>query len=52
LDKKRALLPVKYDVIFRLFFADERNAEDLIDLLKSILNLPEEDYHELEIADP
>ena len=52
MDDKRALLPVKYDVIFRLFFADERNAEDLINLLKSILNLPDEDYRDIEIADP
>ena len=48
----RKLLPVKYDVIFRLFFADERNTEDLIALLKSILNLSEDDYGEIEIADP
>jgi predicted transposase/invertase (TIGR01784 family) len=48
----RTFLPVKSDVIFRLLFADERNSEDLIDLLKSILNLPEEDYDDIEIADP
>ena len=40
------------DVIFRLFYADERNTEFLISLLKSILNLPDDDYHEIEIADP
>ena len=51
-DRKPAILSVKYDEIFRLFFADERNAEDLINLLKSILNLPEDDYNEIEIADP
>ena len=50
--EKRPFLPVKYDVIFRLFFADERNAGDLIALLKSILNLEEDDYHDIEIADP
>jgi len=52
LDHRKPLLPVKYDVVFRLFFADERNAEDLKNLLKSILSLPEDDYNEIEIADP
>ena len=50
--QNRPFLPVKYDVIFRLFFADERNEEELIGLLKSILRLPEEEYNSLEIADP
>ena len=49
---KRVFLPVKSDVIFRLFYADERNEEFLISLLKSILKLPEDDYNEIEIADP
>ena len=48
----RAFLPVKSDVIFRLFFADEKNLEYLIGFLKSVLKLPEDDYNELEIADP
>jgi len=52
LNNNKPLLSVKHDVIFRLFFADERNAEDLIALLKSMLNLPEDDYHNIEIADP
>jgi len=50
--KKRLFLPVKSDVIFRLFYADERNEEFLISLLKSILKLPEDDYSEIYIADP
>ena len=45
-------LPVKSDVLFRLFFADERNGDCLIDFLKSVLRLPEDDYDEIEIADP
>ena len=49
---KRAFLPVKSDVIFHLFFADERNREFLISLLKSMLRLPEDDYQRIEIADP
>jgi predicted transposase/invertase (TIGR01784 family) len=35
-----------------LFFADERNIESLIGFLKSVLRLPEDDYNEIEIADP
>jgi predicted transposase/invertase (TIGR01784 family) len=49
---KRDFLPVKSDVVFRLFFADERNQESLIGFLKAVLKLPEDDYHEIEIADP
>ena len=49
---KRKFLPVKSDIIFRLFFADERNEEFLIGFLKSVLKLPEDDYNEIEIADP
>ena len=45
-------LPVKSDVIFRLFFADERNVEFLVSFLKSVLKLSEDDYNEIEIADP
>jgi hypothetical protein len=47
---KRPFLPVKYDVIFRLFFADERNEEELIGFLKSVLRLPEDEYESIEIA--
>ena len=50
--EKKVFLPVKSDIIFRLFFADERNEEFLIGLLKSILKLQEDDYNEIEIADP
>jgi len=49
---KRPFLPVKYDVIFRLFFADERNEDDLIDFLKSILRLPDSEYESIVITDP
>jgi len=49
---RTTFLPVKSDVVFRLFFADERNKEFLIGFLKSVLRLPEEDYDEIEIADP
>ncbi|MDR2900543.1 MAG: Rpn family recombination-promoting nuclease/putative transposase [Treponema sp.] len=46
------ILPVKNDLIFRMFFADERNKEHLINLLKAVLRIPEEEYDEIEIADP
>jgi len=42
-------LPVKSDVVFRLFFADERNVESLVGFLKSVLRLPDDDYNEIEI---
>jgi hypothetical protein len=35
-----------------MFFADERNKEHLINLFKAILRIPEEEYDEIEIADP
>ena len=47
-----AFLPVKSDVVFRLFFADERNSDSLVGFLKSVLRLPDDDYNEIEIADP
>jgi predicted transposase/invertase (TIGR01784 family) len=46
------ILPVKNDLVFRMFFADERNKEHLINLLKAILRIPEDEYDEIEIADP
>ncbi|MDR1000680.1 MAG: Rpn family recombination-promoting nuclease/putative transposase [Clostridiales bacterium] len=49
---KRSILPIKSDVIFRLFFADERNVEFLTGFLKSALDLPEDDYGDMEISDP
>ena len=49
---KIVFLPVKSDVIFRLFFADERNVDSLVDFLKSVLKLPEDDYEVIEISDP
>ncbi|MDR1321137.1 MAG: Rpn family recombination-promoting nuclease/putative transposase [Gracilibacteraceae bacterium] len=51
-ENKKNILPVKSDVIFRLFFADERNVEFLISFLQSALDLPADDYDEIEIADP
>jgi predicted transposase/invertase (TIGR01784 family) len=46
------ILPVKSDLIFRMFFADERKKDQLIGFLKAVLNVPEDEYDEIEIADP
>jgi predicted transposase/invertase (TIGR01784 family) len=46
------ILHVKNDLVFRMFFADERNKEQLIALLKAVLRIPEDEYDEIEIADP
>ena len=35
-----------------MFFADERNIELLTSFLKSVLQLPDDDYGEITIADP
>ena len=49
---KAKILPVKSDIVFRMFFADERNIELLTSFLKSVLQLPDDDYGEITIADP
>ncbi len=51
MDKKK-FLPVKSDIVFHLFFADERNMESLISFLKAVLKLPKDDYNEITIVDP
>ena len=38
------ILPPTDDWIFKLLFGDERNKSILIDLLKSFVELPEEEY--------
>jgi len=49
---ERTFLPIRNDVIFRLYFADERNQEFLIGFLKSVLRIPEDEYDTIEIVDP
>ncbi len=46
------ILKAKNDIIFKIFFSDERNIEFLKDFLKSVLDLPEYDYDEITITDP
>ena len=48
----KIVLPVKRDIIFKIFFADERNIEFLTDFLKSALPIPAEEYDEVVIVDP
>jgi len=48
----RAILPIKSDIVFRMFFADERDTNDLVRFLKAVLRLPEDDYNDIKIADP
>ncbi|MDR2132807.1 MAG: Rpn family recombination-promoting nuclease/putative transposase, partial [Clostridiales Family XIII bacterium] len=50
--KKGGLLPPKSDVVFKLLFGDERNADLLIALLKAVLDLPFDEYEKIEIVDP
>jgi predicted transposase/invertase (TIGR01784 family) len=45
-------LSPRSDIIFKLLFGDERNIELLTDFLKSVLNLPHDDYEEVTIVDP
>ena len=49
-DKPKILLP-KVDVIFKLLFGDKRNIEILIDFLKSVLNISEDEYEKITIED-
>lgn len=49
---KNKFIPIRSDIIFRIFFADERNLEELTAFLKSVVRLPDEDYEVIEISDP
>jgi predicted transposase/invertase (TIGR01784 family) len=46
------ILPPKVDVVFKMLFGDERNKDILIDFLKSILTLADDEYENITIADP
>ena len=51
-DTPKKFMPANDDVIFKLFFGDERNKEFLIGFLTSVLNLPINEYTDIEISDP
>jgi predicted transposase/invertase (TIGR01784 family) len=40
------------DVIFKIFFGDEKNKSFLVKLLKSVLDLPLDEYEDIQITDP
>jgi conserved hypothetical protein (putative transposase or invertase) len=48
--RPKILLP-KVDVIFKLLFGDKRNDEILIDFLKSVLNISEDEYESIALED-
>ncbi|MCL1863466.1 MAG: Rpn family recombination-promoting nuclease/putative transposase [Defluviitaleaceae bacterium] len=52
LNNKILLLPVTSDFIFKLIFGDQRNVDILADFLKSVLNIPDEEYDTITIIDP
>jgi predicted transposase/invertase (TIGR01784 family) len=49
---EKPLLPVKSDFVFKLIFGDQRNVDILAAFLKSVLDIPDEDYDHLTIVDP
>ena len=52
MDNKKPLLPVKSDFVFKLIFGDQRNVDILAEFLKSVLDIPDEEYDRLTIIDP
>ncbi|MDR1627458.1 MAG: Rpn family recombination-promoting nuclease/putative transposase, partial [Oscillospiraceae bacterium] len=40
------------DHIFKMVFGDEKNIDILSAFLKTVLDIPEEDYEEIKICDP
>jgi predicted transposase/invertase (TIGR01784 family) len=51
-DTSKAFLTAKSDIVFKLFFGNERNRDFLIRFLKAVLNLSLEEYTDIEINDP
>ncbi len=52
LGEKQKLLKVRSDFIFRLIFGDQRNTDILAEFLKSMLDIPPDEYDKLTIVDP
>jgi len=46
------LLSVKLDLVFKLIFGDQRNTDILASFLKSVLDMPEEEYERITVVDP
>jgi len=45
--ENKTFIPVKSDLLFRMFYADERNEAFLVSFLKSMLRLNDEDYSQI-----
>jgi hypothetical protein len=52
MEKRMPLLPVKSDFVFRLIFGDQRNVDILAAFLRSVLDIPDDEYDHLTIVDP
>jgi len=52
MEDKTELLSVKSDLVFKLIFGDRRNTDILASFLKSVLDIPEEEYEHITIVDP
>jgi predicted transposase/invertase (TIGR01784 family) len=52
MESKVSLLPVKSDFVFRLIFGDQRNVDILAAFLRSVLDIPDDEYGHLTIVDP
>ncbi|MCL2124971.1 MAG: Rpn family recombination-promoting nuclease/putative transposase, partial [Oscillospiraceae bacterium] len=52
MDNKMSLLPVKSDFVFKLIFGDQRNVDILAAFLRSVLDIPDDEYDQLTIVDP
>jgi len=52
LNDKKPLLPVKSDFVFKLIFGDQRNVDILGEFLKSVLDIPAEEYENIIVVDP
>jgi predicted transposase/invertase (TIGR01784 family) len=48
----KSILPPKSDFVFKQIFGSEKNVDILADFLQSVLDLPKEEYKELQILDP
>jgi predicted transposase/invertase (TIGR01784 family) len=46
------IIPAKYDFIFKRLFADKKHIGTLVNFLKAVLDLPDEEYASLTICDP
>ncbi|MDR1735450.1 MAG: Rpn family recombination-promoting nuclease/putative transposase [Oscillospiraceae bacterium] len=52
MNNNKPLLPVKSDFVFKLIFGDQRNVDILAAFLKSVLDIPNEEYDHLTVVDP